>query len=905
MFPNGYITLCFSTYLLIISLEISVARPWNNGPQHSHQGLADSLSHNGRTFIHDKGGFSPTIGELPVSPKLLCPKGYDLVGESCLFIQTVPPNVECPSNYEISKTENGRMECIMKILADAQFDCANGLPPVFIDREVFCPSEFFEQANFKCPDGSIKENDQCLIRDYKPPNLTCIPGYSLDKDGNCKQVLETKPEFNCPPNTFFEASTMTCIVKVIVEPLEVCPPGAIPVKSRDLSDMKSLLNKLTEDTSPAPYRQLQPIPTVGYQHTGREVYNGGAIPTMGSNSGSSSLNYSRSNGGGSIPTMGSNTSSSLSTYSGLNSGGSIPTIGSNSGSSSSTYSGSNGGGSNGGGSTATIADSADTPSSIYGSPLTNSDSQYYRGQSQISSNNVNDTFYQALYNSTSGLRNHGVLNEASVGDEIICLILQFADPHVECPPGLELTTNGTCHHYHSFVPPKACEGGIEPDSNNMCVSEKLLPAEVECPKDYTLNILSGMCVKKEEADLICPEGTTLNRQTLKCEVDPQCPEEYILNNSTFICEKESQVPPHPKCPQGTDYDQSTNSCKAKDAQLPLIMCPEGYVQEGEACVLKKSVPASFYCPLGYYQTNTNVCVKWYQDYMLQCPPFLELRQNSFALRQDLIPPPGAGRGPVLPVPQGTSIERKLQHVSYSESYTQREFFPTTQNQLAGNIQQTIEGALVGHSKVSRKQFEALGSGTPILIKSEKTRGMVCFGWGKRYKMIVNCPEGNILVNGKCVETRITNPDSVCVKGYQLDEIAQICVHENTIQPLVDCPSFTELQQTPDGNPTCVGHKRDLAQISCPSGFEWVAETFNCQTLEFSQPSISCIKGYNLVNDPKGATCKRQESIPPTPSCPPEYRYDDIKKICLYEVKLHDVINRSRTSSVHSSNIRSH
>ncbi|OII77230.1 hypothetical protein cand_020680, partial [Cryptosporidium andersoni] len=295
MFSNGYITLWFSTYLLIISLGISVARPWNSGSQHSHQGLADSLSHNGRTFIHDKGEFSPTIGEPPVSPKLLCPKGYDLVGESCLFIQTVPPNVECPSNYEISKTENGRMECIMKILADAQFDCANGLPPVFIDREVFCPSEFFEQANFKCPDDSTKENDQCLIRDYKPPNLTCIPGYSLDKDGNCKQVLETNPEFSCPPNTFFEASTMTCVVKVIVEPLEVCPPGAIPVKSRDLSDMKSLLNKLTEDTSPAPYRQLQPIPKVGYQHTGREVYNRGAISTMGSNSGSS-LNYSRSNG---------------------------------------------------------------------------------------------------------------------------------------------------------------------------------------------------------------------------------------------------------------------------------------------------------------------------------------------------------------------------------------------------------------------------------------------------------------------------------------------------------------------------------------------------------------------------------------------------------------------------------
>ncbi|KAK6590654.1 oocyst wall 4 [Cryptosporidium xiaoi] len=849
-------------------------------------GLGSNVNSNsgGRTFVHDKGMFTPPRMEPPVQPKLICPKNFDLVGDSCVFIQSIPANIECPHGYEVLK-KDFNLECIKVNLVDARFDCPNGKPPKFLENNAFCPSEYFENPSIRCPSGTIQKGDECITIDTKPPTLSCSEGYSLDDNSNCKQVIEHKPMLNCPPETTLDKTTMACVARVIVEPLEVCPPGAIPVKSRDLVDMKSLLNRISTGREENQHRYLQEIPTLGLMNQ----KNGQA--TRGNSPNSRSSDMSTSN---------------INNNSNINSGYKSSTNVNNSHNMNNT-------GRNGNNSYENGNNKVNIGTENY-IPVSNNAGQFSQGSlgangnQQMSNNLINkntheeqvDTFYQALYDSSKDLKNSGgIINESLLGDEIICLILKYTKPHVECPPGLELSKDGICTHYDSFTPKKTCEGGIEPDSDNMCVIEKLLPAEVECPKGYTLDIMSGMCVKKETEEIICPEGTALNKKTMKCEVDPKCPESFTMNNTTLICEREKTVPPHPKCPEGTEYDEESDSCKTKDAQLPLIMCPEGYEERGDDCVLEKNIPASFYCPPDYYQTNKNACVKWYQDYMLQCPQFLELKEESFAYRTDLVPPPGAGRGPVVPF---IEVGRRLQEYGNSRynQFSDMQMGMGLGNNIYvshGNRNADMEGERGSYNnqnreRVQKQQFESLSSQTPIVIRSYKTRGMVCFGWGRRYKMIVNCPEGTVLLNEKCVETRITEPDNLCTKGYTYNEAEMVCEYQEKAMPNMECPPFTSLTISVNGSPVCLGNKREPAEVTCPTGFDWIANTLKCQSQEFAQPNIGCVKGYSIVKEKTGTFCQMRNTIKPTPSCPPEYRYDDVNKICIYEVKLHDVRERS-------------
>lgn len=844
--------------------------------QNHNQGAPSLNTASGRSFVHDKGLYNPPRSEPPISPKLLCPKGYDLIGESCLFSHTIAANIECPEEFEVFKT-GFSVECIHKHLAPAQFSCKNGAPKI-IENTAYCPMEIIESPSISCPSGTLQKENECITIEIKPPTLKCSDGYSLDNNSDCKQVIELKPLLNCPPNTILEQTTMTCVTKVIVEPLEVCPPGAIPVKSKDLSDIKGLLNKIAMNRDRR--RNLQEIPTLGSM----DRYNGNTSsdqpinnksdikkePTFGSSNGA---NFSTNN----LENKKFNSENKLVNY---------PESGNANGQ---------------------IKSPQSNDSNKYKTNYSNSASNGYTSNVQEPVGEYNygihsghdDSFYQALYNSSKDLRGGGgIINESLVGDQIVCLVLQFANPRVECPPGLELTKEGICVHSDVFTPKKTCEGGIEPDSDNMCVIEKLLPAEVECPKGYTLDIITGMCIKKETEELICPEGTTLNKELLKCEAEPICSEGFTLNNSTITCENEKSEPPHQKCPEGTEYDEASSSCKVKDAQLPLIMCPEGYEQKGDDCVLDKRIPASYYCPSDYYQTNKNDCVKWYQDYLLQCPPFLELKDETFAYRTDLIPPPAAGRGPVLPyIPMG----RRLQHVPYDYNA-----FPE-QRAIEGNnsgVHTSGFNTLGSFSGVdSRRQYDNLSSTSPIIIKSSKTRGMVCFGWGKRYKMIVNCPEGTVLLNEKCVETRIKEPKYFCTKGYTFNEVDSTCIYEERIPPNIECPAYMELSASRTGPPICIGSRREPAEVSCPEGFEWLAETLNCESQEFAQPKVTCIKGYSIVKESTGTFCKRSDSIKPTPSCPPDYRFDHAREICIYEVKLHEIKERDENLRNSIANIR--
>ncbi|KAH8739539.1 oocyst wall protein 4 [Cryptosporidium ryanae] len=823
-------------------------------------GLGTNLNSNGggRTFVHDKGVFTPPRTEPPVQPKLLCPKNFDLVGDSCVFLQTIPANVECPQGYDVSRRDFN-LECTRVSLVNAQFECPNGKPPKFVENSAFCPSEHFENPTIRCPTGTVQKENECITVDTKPPALKCSEGYSLDNNSNCKQVIEHKPMLTCPPETTLDKTTMACVAKVVVEPLEVCPPGAIPVKSRDLSDMKGLLNRIAIVKEETQYRHLQEIPTLG------SINQKKGLESQGSPLSSSSASLSNANGGykgGTRSDSNSSTNGNANDNANHRTGNRIPAL-----SSAEQYSGNQ--------------SSSKASEDLQGS---------YSGIGKNAQEERVDTFYQALYDSSRDLKNSGgIINESLLGDEVVCLILKYTTPHVECPQGLELSKDGICTHYDSFTPKKTCEGGIEPDSDNMCVIEKLLPAEVECPKGHTLDIISGMCVRKETEEIACPEGTTLNKATIKCEAEPKCPESFTMNNSTMICEREKSVPPHPKCPEGTEYNEESDSCKTKDAQLPLIMCPEGYEQRGDDCVLEKSIPASFYCPPDYYQTNKNACVKWYQDYMLQCPQFLELKEESFAYRTDLIPPPGAGRGPVVP---SAGAGRRLQEY---DGTVHGRFYDVPDSHGKRYTNTDREGQVYDvhkRERLQREQFESLSSQIPIVIRSYKTRGMVCFGWGRRYKMIVSCPEGTVLLNEKCVETRIMEPDNMCAKGYTYNEVEMVCEYQHKAMPNVECPPFMNLTVSANGSPVCLGDKREPAEVTCPTGFEWIANSLNCQSREFAQPNIGCVKGYSIVKEKTGTFCQRRDTIKPTPSCPPEYRYDEVNKICIYEVKLHDVRERN-------------
>ncbi|KAH8583315.1 oocyst wall 4 [Cryptosporidium sp. chipmunk genotype I] len=839
--------------------------------QYDHNQISSTSNGiSGRTFIHDKGlNTSPRI-EPPIPPKLLCPKSYDLIDGNCFFSHIIPANIECPEGFEVLKMDLS-VECIRKTLVSAQFNCKNGTPPKILNNNAYCPTEITENPSINCPSGTIQKENQCIIIESKPPTLKCSDGFSLDNDSNCKQVIELKPLLNCPPDTVLERTTMTCVTKVIVEPLEVCPPGAVPVKSKDLTDIKGLLNRITINHDNK-YRNLQEIPTLGsldkYKNNTFSVENDNKSHFQKDKS---SFDYFNEHNNNKLENKNLNNENRI--------------VNPESG---------------------RINGQVKLPSNTSDKNKTNNlnfdlNTQFYENKKSNGGNlGQIDTFYQALYDSSRDLKNNGgIINESLIGDEIVCLVLQFTNPKVECPPGLNLAEEGICVHSDIFTPKKTCEGGIEPDSDNMCVIEKLLPAEVECPKGFTLEIITGMCIKREIEELICPEGTILNKFSLKCESDPICPEGFTLNNTTISCYYEKSEPPHQKCPEGTEYDESSSSCKAKDAQLPLIMCPEGYEQRGDDCVLDKRIPASFYCPPDYYQTNKNDCVKWYQDYLLQCPPFLELKDEIFVYRTDLIPPPAAGRGPVLPYME---FGRRLQDISYEN------FNRFSEQRNVERIRNTVNkdgfnNLVTTSSANSRKQYDDLSSTTPIVIRSSKTRGMICFGWGKRYKMIVNCPEGTILLNEKCIETRITSPQFFCTKGYTFNELDSTCLYEEKINPNIECPAYMNLMITNTGSPVCTGSMREPAEVNCPEGFEWLTETLNCQSQEFSQPRITCIKGYSIVKESSGTFCKRSDSIKPTPSCPPEYRYDDLNQICIYEVKLHEIRERDENLRNSITNIR--
>jgi len=105
-----------------------------------------------------------------------------------------------------------------------------------------------------------------------------------------------------------------------------------------------------------------------------------------------------------------------------------------------------------------------------------------------------------------------------------------------------------------------------------------------CPSGYTLS--GTLCV----ADPNCPDGSTYNPDTDRCEVNATCPSGYTLSGS--LCEVD------PTCPSGSTFNPDTDRCEIDTT------CPSDYEKDGDICFTDAS------CPTGYtfYGGDKDKCV---------------------------------------------------------------------------------------------------------------------------------------------------------------------------------------------------------------------------------------------------------------------------------------------------------
>ena len=197
---------------------------------------------------------------------------------------------------------------------------------------------------------------------------------------------------------------------------------------------------------------------------------------------------------------------------------------------------------------------------------------------------------------------------------------------------------------HYCVVDKNGDGQISEDELQQCIATSM---------GYICSIGQTPCDPKF-TDPTCPQGTTYNGTTKKCEANPDfvCPQGTVFNSATNLCEAGAI------CPEGSTINSQTGRCEAP----VTVSCPNGMTYN--SVTQKCEVGAN--CPNGTLNTNTDRCEL---NPSPQCPP--GTTYNTTTKKCNAAPqcPPQTSLNPTTDKcegvrPQGTCSSIQVPHTKY-------------------------------------------------------------------------------------------------------------------------------------------------------------------------------------------------------------------------------------------------
>lgn len=144
------------------------------------------------------------------SPTLLCPSGYQRLGQKCVQTITETPENVCPAGYSLTADQ----ECNRYISKES--DCPNGFEMEdglcrrrqYQEKVMVCPTGYLIRADgltcsrqlqlgqtLACPAGAVQKGDLCIVERSEAPQRTCPDGFT--QEGNECSIEEL---YNCTPD---------------------------------------------------------------------------------------------------------------------------------------------------------------------------------------------------------------------------------------------------------------------------------------------------------------------------------------------------------------------------------------------------------------------------------------------------------------------------------------------------------------------------------------------------------------------------------------------------------------------------------------------------------------------------------------------------------------------------------
>eukprot|EP00922_Rhytidocystis_sp_ex-Travisia-forbesii_P065088 GHVS01096751.1.p1 GENE.GHVS01096751.1~~GHVS01096751.1.p1 ORF type:complete len:534 (+),score=89.36 GHVS01096751.1:221-1822(+) len=195
-----------------------------------------------------------------------CPHGFELLGKSCGRVSVVQPEVRCTRLWE--KME-GEASCVTTELVEGTLSCGDGysleharcVKMEEVAPERLCPKGFVDdeegscslvssfEAAYVCGEGYRASLDGTCFRESRSPaDAVCQQGYQPGKNGcvsyeaaaaetqcrwgytaeggRCVRVVTTRPEEVCAEGFHFDRRD-GCVKVSVAEPIAVCNEGTL------------------------------------------------------------------------------------------------------------------------------------------------------------------------------------------------------------------------------------------------------------------------------------------------------------------------------------------------------------------------------------------------------------------------------------------------------------------------------------------------------------------------------------------------------------------------------------------------------------------------------------------------------------------------------------------------------
>eukprot|EP00923_Selenidium_pygospionis_P028233 GHVN01050851.1.p1 GENE.GHVN01050851.1~~GHVN01050851.1.p1 ORF type:complete len:484 (-),score=50.84 GHVN01050851.1:176-1525(-) len=165
------------------------------------------------------------------SPSLVCPGGFELVHDYCIWHETQPHVASCPPGFRF----DGHQTCSAERLGQAQGVCPKGSHLDHTGKH--CTKRTTFPVEQICPDGYRMEGSFCAMTKRISAELVCEDGFQPSISGQCARVEILEPELVCPEGTVLrpvsannpvkstKATDYWCVGENMVNPKLECPPS--------------------------------------------------------------------------------------------------------------------------------------------------------------------------------------------------------------------------------------------------------------------------------------------------------------------------------------------------------------------------------------------------------------------------------------------------------------------------------------------------------------------------------------------------------------------------------------------------------------------------------------------------------------------------------------------------------